>query len=127
MENGSDQKESGKSIKLMKKYFHAGCTNRDIKKICRENGLKVYEQHFRRDRWEEPYYTIKQHHTRPYHPCVDRLLSISEAKRIQSFPDDFILPHSPSQNWERIGRAVPPLLMKAIALNILNDLKKEKS
>ena len=125
MENGSDQKELGKSIKLMKKYFHAGCTNRDIKKICRENGLKVYEQHFRRDRWEEPYYTIKQHHTRPYHPCVDRLLSISEAKRIQSFPDDFILPHSPSQNWERIGRAVPPLLMKAIALNILNDLKKE--
>ena len=45
-------------------------------------------------------------------------MSIDEAKRIQTFPDDFILPHSPTQNWERIGRAVPPNLMKAIAKNV---------
>ena len=55
-------------------------------------------------------------------------MSIDEAKRIQTFPDDFILPHTPTQNWERIGRAVPPNLMKYISLhikeNILDKIKK---
>ncbi|HEY5587720.1 MAG TPA: DNA cytosine methyltransferase [Candidatus Paceibacterota bacterium] len=124
--NGTDQENHSKREDQIKKYFHAGCTSEDIKYICKKNNIKVYEQSFRRDKWEEPYYTIKQHHTRPYHPQVDRLMSIDEAKRIQTFPDDLILPHSPTQNWERIGRAVPPNLMKAIAEcvrdNILNKI-----
>ena len=120
--NGTDQINHSQREFLIEKYFHAGCTNEDIKRICKENNLKVYEQSFRRDKWDEPYYTIKQHHTRPYHPQVDRLMSIDEAKRIQTFPDDFILPHSPTQNWERIGRAVPPNLMKAIAECIRDNI-----
>lgn len=118
IDNGSDQTEESIRVEQMKQYFHAGCTAKDVKRIAQENNLKVYEQGFRRDKWNEPYYTIRQHHTRPFHPIVDRLLSIDEAKRIQTFPDDFILPHTPVQNWERIGRAVPPNLMKAIAENI---------
>ena len=120
--NGTDQINHSQREVLIEKYFHAGCTSDDIKRICKENNLKVYEQSFRRDKWEEPYYTIKQHHTRPYHPRVDRLMSIDEAKRIPTFPDDFILLHSPTQNWERIGRAVPPNLMKHVALNVKNNI-----
>ena len=45
-------------------------------------------------------------------------MSIDEGKRIQTFPDDFKLLHSPTQNWERIGRAVPPNLMKEISKHI---------
>ena len=56
-------------------------------------------------------------------------MSIDEAKRIQTFPDDFILPHSPTQNWERIGRAVPPTMMhkisKIIQIEILDKLKEK--
>ncbi len=122
IDKGTDQVNHSQREFLIEKYFHAGCTSDDIKRICKENNLKVYEQSFRRDKWGEPYYTIKQHHTRPYHPRVDRLMSINEAKRIQTFPDDFILLHSPTQNWERIGRAVPPNLMKHIALNIKNNI-----
>lgn len=118
MDNGTDQVENSVRIEQMQKYFHAGCTANDVKRIAKENNLKVFEQGFRRDKWEEPYYTIRQHHTRPFHPRVDRILSIDEAKRIQTFPDDFILPHSPTQNWERIGRAVPPNLMKAVAKEV---------
>lgn len=118
IDNGTDQIEDSVRMEYIHKYFHAGCTSQDIKRICVEHNLKVFEQNFRRDKWKEPYYTIKQHHTRPIHPRVDRLMSIDEAKRIQTFPDDFILPHSPTQNWERIGRAVPPNLMKAIAKNV---------
>lgn len=129
IDNGTDQVNHSKREELIRDYFHGGCTSADIKRICAENNLKVYEQSFRRDKWEEPYYTIKQHHTRPYHPVVDRLMSIDEAKRIQTFPDDFKLLHSPTQNWERIGRAVPPNMMKEISkniqINILDKLKEE--
>ena len=121
--DGTDQREGGLRPELMKKFFRPGCSRKDVKRICKENNLKVYSHNYRRDRWDKPFYTIGKW-GRPYHPKVDRPLSIAEAKRLQTFPDDFILPHSSSQNWERMGRAVPPLLMKAIAINILSDLER---
>lgn len=56
------------------------------------------------------------------HPDEDRYLTISELRRIASFPDDFILTGNFSQQWERIARAVPPLLMKTIALHIKKNI-----
>lgn len=50
----------------------------------------------------------------------DRNFSVAEYKRIQSLPDDFILTGNWMQKTERIGRMVPPLMMKAIADNIYN-------
>jgi len=52
------------------------------------------------------------------HPLEDRKFTISELKRIASVPDDFILTGSYSQQWERLGRMVPPMMMRAIAKNI---------
>lgn len=49
------------------------------------------------------------------HPTEKRKFSIAELKRICSFPDSFILSGSYAQQWERLGRAVPPMMMKAIA------------
>lgn len=122
IDNGTDQVENSVRVEQMRKYFHSGCTAQDVKRIASENNLDVFEQGFRRDKWNEPYYTIRQHHTRPFHPIVDRIMSIDEAKRLQTFPDDFILPHTPVQNWERIGRAVPPNLMKAVAQEIKSEV-----
>jgi len=123
MFDGTDLKcDTYRRVSLMKQYFHAGCTSNDIKEIMKEHNFKYYTQGFRRDKWNEPYYTIKQHHTRPFHPRIDRVMSINEAKRIQTFPDDFKMIHSPAQNWERIGRAVPPTLMKYIAKHIKTEI-----
>ena len=55
----------------------------------------------------------------------DRVLSVPELKRIQSLPDDFILTGSHSQQTERVGRMVPPLMMKAIAENIYKEVLSE--
>lgn len=52
------------------------------------------------------------------HPIEKRALSIGEAKRIGSFPDDFKLTGNYSTQFMRIGNSVPPLLMKAIAEHI---------
>ena len=52
------------------------------------------------------------------HPTEKRKFSIAELKRICAFPDDMILTGSYAQQWERLGRAVPPIMMMYIAAEI---------
>lgn len=59
------------------------------------------------------------------HPEEDRHLTIEEAKRICSFPDDFKLTGSFNEQWARLGNAVMPNFMKAIALSIKEVLNGE--
>jgi DNA (cytosine-5)-methyltransferase 1 len=49
------------------------------------------------------------------HPTEMRKFSVAEVKRICSFPDDFVLMGTSAQQWERLGRAVPPVMMKTVA------------
>jgi len=49
------------------------------------------------------------------HPYEKRKFSIAELKRLGGFPDDYALTGSFAQQWERIGRAVPPVMMFQIA------------
>lgn len=49
------------------------------------------------------------------HPTECRKFSIAELKRICAFPDDFILTGTYAQQYERLGRAVPPVMMMHIA------------
>ena len=49
-------------------------------------------------------------------------MTIPEIKRLCGFPDDFSLTGEFLQRWERMGRAVPPLMMKQIARTIDNEI-----
>ena len=49
------------------------------------------------------------------HPTERRKFTIDELKIVSSFPADFKLNGTFSQQWERIGRAVPPLMARAVA------------
>jgi DNA (cytosine-5)-methyltransferase 1 len=57
-----------------------------------------------------------------YHHKYPRTLTIPEVKAISSFPKDFKLTGSFTKQWERIGRAVPPLMMKEVASAIKKDI-----
>jgi len=119
----TDMKNSPKKTMFIEKYFRPGTSLREAKNIAikhRLTGVMLY--YARRDRWDKPFQTILQSGDRPFHPTVDRSLSIQECKRICTFPDDFILPHSPKLNWERLGRAVPPNLMKHIVKHIISTI-----
>lgn len=47
-----------------------------------------------------------------------RKITIPELQRVCSFPDDYVLTGTYAQQWERIGRSVPPLMMRAISSTI---------
>lgn len=67
------------------------------------------------------------------HPFLNRNFTAREGARLQSFPDTYIFcGKRTTMSWEKnlsqyqqIGNAVPPLLGKAIAENIVQYLKKE--
>ena len=67
------------------------------------------------------------------HPYLNRNFTAREGARLQSFPDTYIFfGKRTTMSWEKnlsqyqqIGNAVPPLLSKAIAENIIIYLKKE--
>lgn len=54
------------------------------------------------------------------HPYQDRGLSVREAARLQSFPDNFYFEGPISHIQQQIGNAVPPLLAKAVFEQILS-------
>jgi DNA (cytosine-5)-methyltransferase 1 len=61
------------------------------------------------------------------HPDQDRTISIREAARIQSFPDWFVFEGSHTDQYDQVGNAVPPLLAKAVAEQILRAFMGEES
>lgn len=56
------------------------------------------------------------------HPTEKRRFSIAELRRISGFPDDFALSGTYAQQWERLGRAVPPVMMAAIAAAVRDEI-----
>jgi DNA (cytosine-5)-methyltransferase 1 len=87
----------------------------------------IGEKRFRQTRlqrlpWDKPAPTILTSRSMYYHPEEPRYLTVREAAACQSFPANFIFEGSQTAQFRQIGNAVPPLLAKAIGL----ELKKMK-
>lgn len=58
------------------------------------------------------------------HPEANRNITMREAARLQSFPDDFVFEGDKVSVAHQIGNAVPPLLAQHLANSVLTALKR---
>jgi DNA (cytosine-5)-methyltransferase 1 len=89
------------------------------KKIVPPYSREKFLNKWQRLRGDQPSHTLVAHlSTDTYshiHPWEPRGISVREAARIQSFPDDFTFPVKMGDAFKQIGNSVPPLLSYAIA------------
>lgn len=85
---------------------------------------KSAEQGNRRIKADKPSHTIRAecHGNIQFHYKLPRRLSMREAARLQSFPDDFIFRAKLRQTERQIGNAVPPVLAWNLAKSVLKTI-----
>ena len=71
---------------------------------------------------DKPSNTIDTGHRNHFHYALNRVPTIREFARLQSFPDSFIFTGSKTQQNRQVGNAVPPFLGYALAVKIKSYL-----
>lgn len=71
----------------------------------------------------KPSFTIDCGHNHHFHYKYNRVPTVRESARIQSFPDNFIFLGKLGSQLRQVGNAVPPLMAEEIAKEIKNELQ----
>lgn len=74
-----------------------------------------YNEALTRYHSKKPSLTINTGHRSHFHYKHNRIPTVRESARLQSFPDDFIFYGNKSQQYKQVGNAVPPMLGYVIA------------
>jgi DNA (cytosine-5)-methyltransferase 1 len=69
--------------------------------------------------------TIDTGHRHHFHYKYNRVPTVRESARLQSFPDDFIFLGNKTQQFRQVGNAVPPLMAKVLASELLNFMERK--
>ncbi|PTJ01365.1 DNA cytosine methyltransferase [Staphylococcus simulans] len=77
-----------------------------------------YNEALTRYHSKKPSRTIDTGHRTHFHYKWNRIPTVRENARLQSFPDDFVFFGNKQEQYRQVGNAVPPLLGKAIAKKV---------
>lgn len=96
-----------------------------------EEELKIrtfkYNEALTRFDSNKPSRTIDTGHRTHFHYKYNRIPTVREAARLQSFPDDFIFYGNKQEQYRQVGNAVPPLLGEVMGIQIKELLDSEEN
>ncbi|WP_226087640.1 DNA cytosine methyltransferase [Mesobacillus sp. S13] len=103
------------------KNFHS--LSKELKEISYTDASRTQNTVYLRLNYDSPSPTvINVRKSMWQHPKNAVALSIREAARLQSFKDNYIFKGSKDKQYQQIGNAVPPLMARAMAEQILHYL-----
>lgn len=94
-------------------------------KALPEEYRRLYKYHEALTRYhsQKPSLTINTGHRSHFHYEYNRIPTVRESARLQSFPDDFIFYGNKSQQYKQVGNAVPPMLGQVVATKLKEYLR----
>ena len=101
-----------------------GGNHKDLPKGVGES--RKFNEAWTRYHSQKPSKTIDTGHRNHFHYKYNRVPTVRENARLQSFPDNFIFLGNKTAQYRQVGNAVPPLLGYHIALKLKEILNNEK-